>query len=124
MKRAMSADVGVFRDRTGLARAVETLGRLKERYASVSLGHSGAAYNYDLADTIELGGMLDIAEATALAALEREESRGSHFRTDFRGRDDGKWLKHSLAFLQAGGPPRMEHKDVVVTKYPPVERRY
>jgi fumarate reductase flavoprotein subunit len=67
--------------------------------------------------------MIDVAEAIASSALQRTESRGSHQRTDFPKRDDTQFLKHSLAY-RSDGPPRIEHQDVVITKWPPAERVY
>ncbi len=82
------------------------------------------AFNYDLVDTLELGGMLELAEVTALAALKRSECRGSHWRTDHPGRDDESWLRHSLATYNPTGPPRLDYGEVIITKYQPVERKY
>ena len=79
---------------------------------------------FNLVDTLELGGMLELAEATALAALNRTESRGSHWRTDHPVRDDEMWLKHSLAIYNPDEPPRLEYIDVIITKYQPTARKY
>jgi succinate dehydrogenase / fumarate reductase flavoprotein subunit len=124
MQETMTEHVGVFRDGAGLSKAVEKLAHLKERYRHVVLDHSGRGFNYDLVDTLELEGMLDLAEATALTALQRTECRGSHWRTDHLGRDDERWLRHSLASYNAGGRPQLSYKDVIITTYPPQEREY
>ncbi|MGD2146917.1 MAG: FAD-binding protein [Anaerolineae bacterium] len=124
MRRAMSEHVGVFREEAGLREAVKKLAELKERYRRVVLDNPGDAFNYDLVDTLELGGMLELAEVTAMAALRRTECRGSHWRTDHSGRDDERWLRHSLASYDAGGPPSLTYKDVVITNYPPQPRKY
>jgi succinate dehydrogenase / fumarate reductase flavoprotein subunit len=124
MQDAMTEHVGVFREASGLRRAVELMGELKERYRDVVLDHTGRGFNYDLVDTLELRGMLELAEVTALTALERTECRGSHWRTDHLGRDDEHWLVHSLASYRAGGQPRVEYKDVMITEYPPEKRDY
>ena len=73
--------------------------------------------------SLELDYMLDAAEAVAHSALQRKESRGSHQRSDFPKRDDVAYLKHSLAYC-TGGAPRIEYKDVVLTRWPPAERVY
>jgi succinate dehydrogenase / fumarate reductase flavoprotein subunit len=124
MTEVMSEKVGVFRSETALAEAVEDLTELKERYRQLKLDNPGDAFNYDLVDTLELGGMLELAEATARTALQRTECRGSHWRTDHRGRDDEHWLKHSLAHHDPQGSPRLEYEDVMITRYPPQEREY
>ena len=75
-------------------------------------------FNTELTSALELEFMLDVAEAIAYSALERTESRGSHQRTDFPERDDEKFLQHSLAY-QSDAEPRIDYKDVVITKWPP-----
>ncbi len=124
MQATMSRHVGVFRTEANLREAVDTLAELKSRYRSVTLDHRRGPFNYDLVDTLELGGMLELAEVTALAALRRSESRGAHWRTDCPGRDDQRWLKHSLASYIPGGVPELTYQDVLITDYPPQEREY
>jgi fumarate reductase flavoprotein subunit len=80
-------------------------------------------FNTELTSALELEFMLDVAEAIIYSALERTESRGSHQRTDFPGRDDENFLKHSLAY-QNDTEPRIDYKNVVITKWPPGERVY
>jgi succinate dehydrogenase/fumarate reductase flavoprotein subunit len=70
-----------------------------------------------------LEGMLDVALAIADGALRRTESRGSHYRTDYRGRDDEGWLKHTLLFSSPEGPV-FEYKPVNITRWPPEVREY
>jgi succinate dehydrogenase / fumarate reductase flavoprotein subunit len=94
------------------------------RYKRVVLAGGGNAFNYDLVDVLELKGMLELAEVTTLAALQRTECRGSHWRTDHLGRDDDHWLKHSLARYRSHRRPDMTYKDVIITNYPPQEREY
>jgi succinate dehydrogenase / fumarate reductase flavoprotein subunit len=90
----------------------------------VILDHTGGHFNYDLVDTLELGGMLELAEVTALTALKRTECRGSHWRTDHLGRDDEQWLRHSMASYNPGGRPDVTYQDVLITTYPPQKRAY
>jgi succinate dehydrogenase / fumarate reductase flavoprotein subunit len=124
MQATMTEKVGLFRKEESLKDAVETLAELKDEYKDVIIDNTGDAFNYDVVDTLELGGMLELAEVTALAALRRRECRGGHWRTDHPGRKDGEWLKHSLAFHNPEGPPRIEYEDVLITKYEPTERKY
>ncbi len=124
MQDAMTDHVGVFRHERGLRKAVETLSALRERHRRVILNNDERPFNYDLVDTLELGGMLELAEVTALMALERTECRGSHWRTDYPGRDDERWLKHSLAPYDPTGGAEVTTADVVITDYPPQEREY
>ena len=124
LQETMTKHVGVFRDEPGLSEAIDKLTELKERYEQVILDNESEAFNYDLVDTLELGGMLELAEVTALTALRRTECRGSHWRTDHPGRNDEHWLRHSLAAYNPGGPPEVTYQDVIITNYPPQKREY
>ena len=73
---------------------------------------------------LELSFMLDIAETIVHSALNREESRGAHQRRDFTKRDDVKFLAHSVVSANAEGPPRIDYRPVVITRWPPGERVY
>jgi len=124
MQETMTEHVGVFRHEAGLREAVQTLAELKKRYQRVVLDSSRSGFNYDLVDTLELEGMLDLAEVTALTALRRTECRGSHWRTDHLGRDDENWLVHSMVRYSSDGQPDVTYDDVIITRYPPQEREY
>src|SRR5439155_21599561 len=97
--------------------------RLKERYLQVGISDKSNSFNTELTAALELGFLLDAAEAVSYSALARQESRGSHQRTDFPQRDDQRYLKHSLAY-RTDGDPRTEYLDVIITRWPPAERVY
>ncbi len=99
MHSIMDKKVGVFRTAKELEEAVEEIRALRKRYRNVAVGQMDEPFNYALIRAVELGYLLDIAEAVALGALMREESRGAHTRIDYPLRDDAKFLKHTLAFL-------------------------
>ena len=80
-------------------------------------------FNTDVLEAWELGCQLDIAEVTAVSALNRKESRGGHAREDFPKRDDQEWLKHTLIHKE-DGKFCIDYKPVVITKYQPKERVY
>ena len=90
----MDANVAVFRDEAGIQEALETVRRLKEEAETAYIDDRGSVFNQDVLGAIELGYMLDNAECTCVAALERKESRGAQYRTDFPERNDEEWLKH------------------------------
>jgi succinate dehydrogenase / fumarate reductase flavoprotein subunit len=123
MRRLMFANVGVFRTVGGLEQAVTRLKELREQMGHIHLADQGRVYNMELMHAWELGNLLDLALVTAVSALARTESRGAHAREDFPNRDDAKWLRHSLAWLE-GGQVTLRYKPVVITKYPPKERTY
>ena len=90
---------------------------------SLSLWWRSAVFNQDVLGVIELGYMLDCAEAMLIGALERKESRGAQFRTDFPKRDDEEWLKHITVSLD-GDQPEIGYSDVTITHWEPEERTY
>jgi succinate dehydrogenase / fumarate reductase flavoprotein subunit len=73
---------------------------------------------------VELGFLLDCADALVAGALDRTESRGGHYREDHPLRDDANWLKHTLAYRQPDGSIRIDYKPVKMGPYIPMERKY
>jgi succinate dehydrogenase / fumarate reductase flavoprotein subunit len=114
----------VVRNEGGLRRMLEILGKLRRRYDEVGVGDRGSVFNTDLMEVVELGFLLDCADALVTAALARDESRGGHFREDHPLRDDANWLKHSLAYRQDDGSIRLDFKPVKMGPYVPMERKY
>jgi succinate dehydrogenase / fumarate reductase flavoprotein subunit len=120
---AMDKYVAVFRDEAGLRQALEVVQRLKEEAGSVWVDDKGAVFNQDVLGALELEFMIDNAEAIVLSALERKESRGAQFRTDFPERNDEEWLKHIVVTRTDSGP-KISYAPVTITKWQPEERRY
>jgi fumarate reductase flavoprotein subunit len=124
MHEAMESGAGIYRDESSLRAACETIARLRQRCAGLRLDDRSEGYNTELVAALELGSMLDAAEAVAHSALARTESRGSHQRTDYPQRDDERFLRHTLAWRAEGGPPRIGWRDVTITRWPPGKRVY
>ena len=124
MMATMEEHAGIYRTGEGLAKACTVLGNLRRRYAGIALHDKTNVYNTDLLQALELSSMLDCAEAVAASASARKESRGAHQRLDFTGRDDTKYLRHSLAFYAGAEAPTVDYRDVVITKSPPGVRDY
>jgi len=120
----MNEKVAIWREKGALAQALDGVRALKERYAKVALGHNGKVFNTDVPQVLETGNLLDIAECVTLGALNREESRGSHARTDFPERDDERWMKHSLFTCGADGNPLCSYGPVTITRHQPEVRSY
>jgi len=114
----------VVRSEESLSKMQQILGGLRERYERVAITDKGAAYNTDLMETVELGFLLDCADALVAGALIRTESRGAHYREDHPLRDDANWLKHTLAYREPDGTIRMDFKPVKMGPYTPMERKY
>ena len=124
MMQTMEEHAGIYRSGEGLAAACARLAALRARYQGIELHDKTNVYNTDLLQALELGSMLDCAEAVAVSALERRESRGAHQRLDFPERDDARYLKHSLAHYRVDQVPRVSYRDVVITKSQPGVRDY
>ena len=124
LQETMDADAQVFRTAETLTRALAVIRSLRERYANATVQDKGRRFNTDLLEAIELGFLLDLAEIVVVGALAREESRGGHFREDFPTRDDELFLRHTMAYRDAGLGVRLDYKPVTVTRYQPMERKY
>ena len=81
-------------------------------------------FNQDVIGWIELGYMLDVAEAIVVGAQERKESRGAQFRTDFPERNDEQWLKHIDISANGADVPKVSYSPVTITRWEPQERTY
>ena len=124
VQKAMMGNVGVFRTGPMIQEALYKVRELKDRYKRVEVDDHGQRFNTDLYEAWELGSLLDLAEAMAVSALAREESRGAHYREDFPKRDDENWLKHTLVTRCEDGTLRLSYKPVVITQWQPKERKY
>lgn len=123
LRDVMMDNVGVFRERKMLTDAVKAVRELKERHRNVSIEDKGGTFNTELLAALELGYLLDVAEATAVSAEARTESRGAHSREDYPERDDENWLKHTLATL-SDGKIELTYKPVDITRFEPKPRTY
>jgi fumarate reductase flavoprotein subunit len=124
MMSTMEKNAGIYRTAEGLTEACAKLSELRRRYAQIALTDRTNVYNTDLLQALELGSMLDCGEAIAASALARKESRGAHQRLDYEARDDANFLRHSLAYYRGVEPPKVDYKDVVITRSQPGVRDY
>jgi succinate dehydrogenase / fumarate reductase, flavoprotein subunit len=121
--QTMDKYVAVFRDEDGLRIALDTVRRLKEEAADVAIDDKGTVFNQDVLGALELQFMLDNAEAIVISAIERKESRGAQYRTDFPERNDQEWLKH-INVSANGSEPEISYSEVTMTQWEPQERTY
>jgi succinate dehydrogenase / fumarate reductase, flavoprotein subunit len=119
----MDKHVAVFRDEAGLNEALEVVRRLKEEAKTVWVDDKGTVFNQDVLGALELHFMLENAEPIVLGALERKESRGAQFRTDYPERNDEDWIKHILV-TKDGDEDTISYAPVTMTRWEPEERRY
>lgn len=125
MGDSMEEGVGIYRTAESMQKTIDKLAELKVRYKNVKITDKSSVFNTEFLYAVELGYLLDTAEAMAHSAIKREESRGSHQRIDgFEERDDVKFLKHSLAYYQAGTDPKIDYSSVTITTSQPEARVY
>ena len=124
MQKTMEESAGIYRTGASLAQGVEQLRLVRARYADLAIEDQSLTFNTERVSALELGFMLDVAEAIITSALKREESRGAHQRNDFPKRDDRRFLSHSLIYRNADGSSRVEYLPVTITRWPPAERVY
>jgi len=124
LTHSMEDGCGIYRSEDTLKSTCEKIVEVRERFKDVMLEDKSSVFNTDLFQVLELGAMIECAQTVAVSALERKESRGAHQRLDHVKRDDVKYLKHSMAFYNPNGDPRIDYLDVVITKSQPAERVY
>ena len=124
MQDVMQDEVGIVRTGAGMQKAVDKVRELKQRFQNVVVMDKGRHFNTDILEAWELKNLLDLAEVTAVCALNRTESRGAHMREDYGTRDDQNWMKHTLAYQRADGRIDIDYKPVTLTRFQPKERVY
>jgi fumarate reductase flavoprotein subunit len=124
MQSTMEDSAGIFRSGDSLSKGVDQLADLQQRLEHIQLSDQTRVFNTELVAALELENMLDIAETMLQSALQREESRGAHQRTDFTTRNDERFLNHALVYRDSDGSARIERMPVTITRWPPGERIY
>ena len=119
----MMENIGIYRTGNNMHNAITKLTELRKQFADVGLQYREKQFNSDLTEVFELKNLLDLAFVTAHSALNREESRGSHYREDFPERDDRNWLKHTFTWLE-DNEVRIKYMPVDIVKWEPKPRIY
>ncbi len=125
MEETLLNKVGIFRNEADLQEAVATLTDLYDRAHHIKLRSNGLGPNPEVAAALRLPGMLRLALCIATGALQRQESRGSHYREDYPKRDDVNWLKRTLAYWRPGATaPDLQYENITINELPPGDRGY
>jgi len=131
MQRTMQRDAAVFRDGSTLDEGKGNIAEVANLIRDVSVSDRSLVWNSDLAETLELTNMLPQAVATMNCAANRQESRGAHAREDFKDRDDGSWMKHTLVWGTGPDDVRIDYRPVhdytfsdEIEAFPPKKRVY
>ena len=131
MQRVMQSDAAVFRTAETLNDGKRKLAEVFASFSDVKVSDRSLVWNSDLIETLELDNLLGQAIATMHSAENRKESRGAQAREDFPNRDDQKWLKHTLCWVDPAGNSRFDYRAVhlntltdEVESIPPKARTY
>ncbi len=123
MQEVMMEKVGVYRTQEAMDKAVEEIRGLREDFKEIAVQDTGAGFNAEVLQIMELENLLDLSLVTAAGAANRTESRGAHAREDYPERDDDDWLKHTMATLD-GDRVDIDYKSVDVSIWEPKPRTY
>jgi succinate dehydrogenase / fumarate reductase, flavoprotein subunit len=124
LQSEMMDRASVLRTEESLSAMLSILSDLRRRYDTARVKDRSKVFNTELVEHIELGYLLDMADALVISARARTESRGGHFRDDHTMREDEHWMKHTFITRTPDGDARLSYKEVTLGRYEPVERKY
>jgi len=126
MQQNMQNNFGVFRRGDLMEKGIDELSKTREEVDNIFLKDKSATFNTARIEALEMQNLFEVAEATAVTANERKESRGAHARDDFTERDDENWLKHSIYYADTKEVSKRDvnYRPKTVQAFQPMVRRY
>ncbi len=119
----MTEHCGVFRSEELMREGLTKLQQLQEQYSQIYLDDKGTCWNTEIIEALELRSLIVVGQLILTSALNRQESRGAHFREDYSQRDDANFLKHTMAYYSPAGID-LQYRPVTITLFEPQERKY
>jgi succinate dehydrogenase / fumarate reductase flavoprotein subunit len=119
----MTQHCGVFRTEELMREGLQQLQQLQQQYSQIYLDDKGSCWNTEIIEALELRSLIIVAQVILTSALNRQESRGAHFREDYPDRDDANFLKHTMAYYSPAGID-LQYRPVTITLFEPQERKY
>ncbi len=119
----MTEYCGVFRTEALMRQGWEKLQQLQQQYTEIYLDDKGSCWNTEIVEALELQNLMVVGQMILSSALNRQESRGAHFREDYPERDDVNFLKHTMAYYSPAGID-IQYRPVTITMFQPQERKY
>ncbi|WP_353259567.1 succinate dehydrogenase/fumarate reductase flavoprotein subunit [Prochlorothrix hollandica] len=123
LQDCMTEHCGVFRTEALIQEGLTQLQALKQQARDIYLDDKGSCWNTELIEALELQNLLIVGEMILYSALQRQESRGAHFREDFPQRNDDRYLHHTLSFYSPAGVD-ISPRSVNLGLFEPKERKY
>ena len=119
----MTEYCGVFRTEELMRQGLDQITQLEQQYSQIYLDDKGTHWNTELVEALELQSLMVVGQTILASALNRQESRGAHFREDFSQRDDTNFLQHTMAYYCPTGID-IQYRPVTITMFAPQERKY
>jgi len=120
---SMTQHCGVFRTEELMREGLQQLQQLQQQYSQVYLDDKDSCWNTEIVEALELRSLMIVGQLILTSALNRQESRGAHFREDYQERDDANFLKHTMAYYSPAGID-LQYRPVTITMFEPQERKY